>query len=40
MDQQILKYLEDNFENKSKYVEYLIYEDLKKAGILKKDMVL
>jgi len=40
MDQDILKYLEDNFENKSKYVEYLIYKDLKDAGVVKKDMIL
>lgn len=40
LDQDILKYLEDNFENKSKYVEYLIYKDLKESGVLKKDMIL
>ncbi|MCK9416495.1 hypothetical protein M0Q97_07550 [Candidatus Dojkabacteria bacterium] len=30
----------NNFENKSKYIEYLIYEDIKKNDLLKKDIIL
>ena len=30
----------ENFENKSKYVEYLIYKDIKDNGLLKKDIIL
>ena len=32
----ILEFL-GNFENKSKYVEYLIYKDIKDSGLLKND---
>ena len=32
----ILEFLND-FENKSKYVEYLIYKDVKDSGLLKND---
>lgn len=32
----ILEFL-NNFENKSKYVEYLIYKDMIDSGLLKKD---
>ena len=37
LDSKIANYLKDNFENRSKYVEYLIYQDLKKSDLLKDD---
>lgn len=33
----ILEFLK-NFENKSKYVEYLIYVDMKENGLLEKEI--
>jgi tRNA splicing endonuclease len=39
LDETATKTLE-GFENKSKYIEYLIYKDLKECGLLKKDMIL
>jgi len=30
----------EKFENKSKYIEYLIYKDLKDNNVLKKDIIL
>lgn len=30
----------EGFENKSKYIEWLVYEDLKKSGLLKKEVIL
>lgn len=32
--------MDEIISNKSKYIEYLIYEDLKKNGLLKKDIIL
>jgi tRNA splicing endonuclease len=40
IENEIYNFLENNFENKSKYVEYLIYKDLKENGLLKKDIIL
>jgi len=40
LDPEILKYIEENFENKSKYVEYLIYKDLKANELLEKEIIL
>lgn len=37
---EIIEFLSDNFENKSKYVEYLIYKDMKEHDLLKKDFIL
>jgi len=34
------KLIEDIISNKSKYIEYLIYEDIKKHVLLKKDIIL
>lgn len=39
LDIEVLLFL-DEFENKSKYVEYLIYKDMKENGMLKKDIIL
>ena len=39
-DITIIEFLNDNFENKSKYVEYLIYKDIKECGLLKKEIIL
>jgi hypothetical protein len=37
---QIIEFLDDNFENKSKYVEYLIYKDMKESNLLKNDFMM
>jgi len=39
VDPDIYEFL-TNFENKSKYVEYLIYKDIKECGLLKKEIIL
>lgn len=39
-DQEVIDFLKNNFENKSKYVEYLIQKDMKEHGLLKKDIIL
>ena len=36
---EIIKFLEENFENKSKYVEYLIYKDMKDNNLIKNDII-
>jgi len=40
LEQEVLNFLENNFENKSKYVEYLIYKDMKDNELLKKEIIL
>ena len=40
LDTKIYNFLEDNFENKSKYIEYLIYKDIKDNGMLEKEIIL
>jgi len=35
-----LEFLEDNFENKSKYIEYLIYKDMKENDLIKNDLLI
>jgi tRNA splicing endonuclease len=35
----VMKFLDD-LENKSKYIEYLIYKDIKECGLLKKEVIL
>ena len=39
VDTKVYDFLE-NFENKSKYIEYLIYKDIKDCGLLKKEIIL
>lgn len=39
LDNNVREFL-DKFENKSKYVEYLIYKDMKDNGLLKKEIIL
>jgi hypothetical protein len=34
---EIIQFLEEHFENKSKYAEYLIYKDMKECGLLKNN---
>jgi hypothetical protein len=34
LDEDIKKHLEDNFQNKSKYIEHLIYTDLIKNEVV------
>jgi len=33
-------FLSINFENKSKYIEYLIYKDIQENNLLKKEIIL
>ena len=40
LDPKIIDFLTENFENKSKYVEYLIYKDLKDNNLIKKEYIL
>lgn len=37
---EIIQFLEENFENKSKYAEYLIYKDMKECGLLKNNDIM
>lgn len=36
---EIIKFLEENFENKSKYVEYLIHKDMKDNNLIENDII-
>ena len=40
LDIKVYQFLEDNFENKSRYIEYLIYKDIKESGLLEKEIIL
>lgn len=40
LDIKVYQFLEDNFENKSRYIEYLIYKDIKDSGLLVKEIIL
>ena len=40
LDPKIIEYLKENFENKSRYIEYLIYRDLKDNNLIKKEILL
>lgn len=33
VDKKINKYMDDMFDNKSKYIEWLVYQDLLKSGV-------
>jgi len=33
VDKKIYKYMDDMFDNKSKYIEWLVYQDLLKSGV-------
>lgn len=35
---ELKKFIYDNFENKSKYIEYLIYKDMKEKKIIKNNL--
>lgn len=37
---EVYDFLEKGFENKSKYIEYLIYKDMKENGLLLKEIIL
>lgn len=39
LNDNVMNFLKD-FENKSKYVEYLIYKDMNNNELLKKDIIL
>jgi tRNA splicing endonuclease len=39
LDTTVIDFLQD-FENKSKYIEYLIYKDIKENGLLVKEIIL
>jgi len=36
LSEEIREYLENDIENRSKYIEYLIYEDLIKNNVIQK----
>lgn len=36
LSEEVREYLENNIENRSKYIEYLIYEDLLKNNAIEK----
>ena len=36
---ELIQFLSENFENKSKYVEYLIYKDMKENNLIEKEMI-
>jgi len=36
---EIIQFLEENFENKSKYAEFLIYKDMTEFGLLKNNII-
>jgi len=38
LNPEILEWLNENYENKSKYIEWLIYQDLKDKDLLKKEL--
>jgi hypothetical protein len=38
LNPEILEWLNENYENKSKYIEWLIYQDLKGKDLLKKEL--
>ena len=40
INSEIFDFLEENFENKSKFIEYLILKDIKESGLLKKEIIL
>ncbi len=40
INSEVYNYIEDRFENKSKYIENLIYLDILKCGKLKKNIIL
>jgi len=35
---EFIEFLSENFENKSKYVEYLIHKDMKGNNLIEKEM--
>ena len=40
INSNVYRFLEENFENKSQYIEYLIYKDIKDNGLLVKEVIL
>jgi hypothetical protein len=40
VDPVIYEKLNENFKNKSKYIEHLIYQDMKKNNIITNDLIL
>ena len=40
IDNDVHKFLEENFENKSQYIEHLIYKDIKENNLLVKEIIL
>jgi len=35
---ELYDYLKENISNRSKYVEWLVYQDLKEKGLVRKDL--
>jgi len=40
LDSSVYDFLDENFDNKSKYIEYLVYQNAKETGHLKKEIIL
>ena len=38
LDPKLISFLMNNFENKSKYIEYLIYKDMKENNLIEKEL--
>jgi len=38
LEPELLEWLNENYENKSKYIEWLIYQDLKEKGKFEKEL--
>lgn len=38
LDPKLIDFLMNNFENKSKYIEYLIYKDMKENNLIEKEL--
>lgn len=38
INKDLYEYLKENIENRSKYIEWLIYQDLKEKGEFKKEL--
>lgn len=40
LDKEVIEHLNETIDNKSKYIEYLIYKDLKENGLIEKEIIL
>jgi hypothetical protein len=40
LSEEVSIFLDNNFENKSKYIEYLIYKNIHECGLMKKEIII